>query len=160
MGEWRSRRWRGGRCHGCGTSLLTRDRPASRRARPARGMGCRVPRQPGSDNEVLAAKLSEPRRHWLGPVPLPIQRLHRFAGPPGHPVLRTTDEDEWRDDVEQMAELVDDGSELPPVIVTYRAGLLLVEDGNHRVEALRRAGARKAWVVVGFDTAQEREQFT
>src|SRR3954454_3687105 len=109
---------------------------------------------PGSDNEVLAAKLSEPRRHWLGPVPLPILRLHRFAGPPGHPVLRPTDEDEWRDDVEQMAELVDDGSELPPVIVTYRAGLLLVEDGNHRVEALRRAGARKAWVGVGLDAAE------
>src|SRR3954453_1168737 len=71
---------------------------------------------PGSDNELLATKLSEPRRHWLGPVPLPIDRLHRFAGPPGHPVLRPTYDDEWRDDVEQMAELVVDGSELPPVI--------------------------------------------
>lgn len=114
---------------------------------------------PGSDNEVLAARLSEPPRHWLGPVQLPIERLHRFAGPPGHPVLRTTGEDEWRGDVEQMAALVDDGSELPPVIVTYRAGVMLVEDGNHRVEALRRTGAREAWAVVGFDTAEEREDF-
>src|SRR4051794_41672227 len=80
---------------------------------------------PGSDNEVLAAKLSEPRRHWLGPVPLPIQRLHRFAGPPGHPVLRTTDEDEWRGDVEEMAAPVDDGSQPPPGIAPHRAGLLV-----------------------------------
>lgn len=114
---------------------------------------------PGSDNEVLAAKLSEPPRHWLGPVPLPIERLHRFAGPPGHPVLRATAEHEWRDDVEQMADLVADGSELAPIVVTYRDGALLVEDGNHRVEALRRTGARDAWAVVGFDTAEERDRF-
>lgn len=113
---------------------------------------------PGSDNEVLAAKLTEPPRHWLGPVRLPIQRLHRFAGPPGHPVLRVAKEDEWRDDVEQIAELAEDGSELPPVIVTYRDGTLLVEDGNHRVEGLRRAGAHEAWAVVGFDTAEERHR--
>ncbi len=114
---------------------------------------------PGSDNEVLAARLSEPPRHWLGPVRLPIDRLHRFAGPPGHPVLRATSEDEWRDDVGELAELVEHGSQLPPVVVTYRAGVLLVEDGNHRVEALRRTGAREAWGVVGFDTAEERAGF-
>lgn len=113
----------------------------------------------GSDNEVLAAKLSQPSRYWLGPVALPIERLHRFAGPAGHPVLRVTREDEWRDDVEQMTELVEQGSDLPPIVVTYREGVLLVEDGNHRVESLRRAGALEAWAVVGFDTVEERDRF-
>jgi hypothetical protein len=113
----------------------------------------------GSDNEVLAAKLSEPTRYWLGPVGLPIDRLHRFAGPAGHPVLRVTEEEEWRDDVEQMTELVEHGSHLPPIVVTYRSGVLLVEDGNHRVESLRRAGASEAWAVVGFDSAEDRDRF-
>jgi hypothetical protein len=114
---------------------------------------------PGSDNGGLAAKLSEPRRHWLGPVRLPIQRLHRFAGPPGHPVLRVTEREEWRDDVEQMAQSTDDASQLPPVVVTCRDGVLLLEDGNHRVEGLRRAGADDAWAVVSFDTAEQRDGF-
>src|SRR4051812_50125441 len=69
---------------------------------------------PGSDNEVLAAKLSEPPRHWLGPVPLPIDRLHRFAGPPGHPVLRPTDEDEWRGGGGEVAELLRGRGAPPP----------------------------------------------
>jgi hypothetical protein len=135
---------------------------SARRAAERDGLGDWVAEflaSPGSDNEVLAAELTEPPRHWLGPVALPLERLHRFAGPAGHPVLRVTREDEWRDDVGQMAELVDDGSELPPVVVTYRQGALLVEDGNHRVEALRRAGASEAWAVVGFDTAEDLDRF-
>jgi len=115
---------------------------------------------PGSDNEVLAAQLSEPPRFWLGPLRLPIQRLHRVAGPAGHPVLRIADEDEWRDEVEEMAEAVDDGSQLPPVIATCRSGgVLVLEDGNHRAEGLRRAGAQEAWAVVGFDTAEDRNRW-
>ncbi len=114
---------------------------------------------PGSDNEVLAAKLTDPPRHWLGPVLVPIERLHRFAGPAGHPVLRVTGEDDWRDDVDDMAEQADDPAQLPPVVVTYQDGVLVLEDGNHRVEGLRRAGAGETWAVVGFATAADRDRF-
>jgi hypothetical protein len=114
---------------------------------------------PGSDNAVLGAQLGDAGRLWLGPVQLPIERLHRFAGPPGHPVLRTAGPDEWRDDVAELAEKIDDPAALPPVVVSYRSGVLLVEDGNHRLEALREADVDEAWAVVGFASEEDRQAF-
>jgi hypothetical protein len=114
---------------------------------------------PGSDNAPLAAKLSEPPRWWLGPVQLPLDRLNRLAGPPDAPVLRPMDDDSWRDDVDEMAERIGDEWEPPPVIVTYQDGDLVLEDGNHRVEGIRRAGRECAWAVVGFEDPEERDRF-
>jgi len=115
---------------------------------------------PGSDNAPLAEKLADPPRLWIGPMRLPIDRLNRLAGPPDAPVLCPVDDDYWRDDVSEMAEQIDeDGWEPPPVIVTFQAGQLVLEDGNHRVEGLRRAGEPEAWAIVGFERAEDRDAF-
>jgi hypothetical protein len=114
---------------------------------------------PGSDNATLGQMLSDPPRHWLGPVLLPFDQLHRLAGPADHPVLCPVDDDEWRDDVEDLAEKIDDGLQPAPVVVSARGEQLVLEDGNHRVEALRRAGHREFWGVVAFDAAEERDRF-
>lgn len=114
---------------------------------------------PGSDNAPLAHKLTEPPRWWLGPVELPLDHLHRLAGPPDQPVLVPTDEEEWRDDVEEMERRVEEGWEPPPVIVSRRGEQLVLEDGNHRVESLRRAGEPLVWAVVAFEDPGERDRF-
>jgi hypothetical protein len=116
-------------------------------------------RSPGSDNAALADQLADGSRHWLGPIELPLDRLHRLAGPEGQPVLRVVDDDEWRDDVEEMRDQIEDGWEPPPLIVSYRNGQLVLEDGNHRVESLRRAGELTGWAVVAFDHADQRDRF-
>jgi hypothetical protein len=38
-------------------------------------------------------------------------------------------------------------------------GQLVVEDGNHRLEAIRRAGDDQAWAVVGFESEADRTAF-
>jgi hypothetical protein len=115
---------------------------------------------PGSDNAPLADELSKRFPFWLGPVQLPIDRLNRLAGPSDQPVLvPVDDEDWWRDDVEDMKERIERGWEPPPVVVTWKDGQLVVEDGNHRLEGLRRAGAGDAWAVVGFERQEELEAF-
>jgi hypothetical protein len=115
---------------------------------------------PGSDNAELAELLAQTPRQWIGPIELPLDRLHRLAGPPDAPVLCPVDDDFWRDDVEEMAELVEETPwEPPPVVVTFRDGQLVVEDGNHRIEALRRAGRRDAWAVVGFERGEDLDRF-
>jgi hypothetical protein len=114
---------------------------------------------PGSDNAPLADKLADPRHWWTGPMQLPIDQLHRLAGPSDHPVLEPIDEEEWRDDVDELEDKVEEGWEPPPVIVTYRNGQLVLEDGNHRVEGLRRAGEHLAWAVVGFTDQDELRSF-
>jgi hypothetical protein len=115
---------------------------------------------PGSDNPELGEQLTSRRRWWAGPVRLPLDQLNRLAGPPGAPVMREVDEDDWRDDVDELAAEIADGFEPPPVIVTHQGGQLVLEDGNHRVEALRRAGRTAAWGVVAFDDPDERDAFT
>jgi hypothetical protein len=117
---------------------------------------------PGSDNAPLAAELTEPPRWWLGPVQVPSDQLQRLAGPPDAPALVAVDDDYWRDDVDDMAQRIeddDDGWEPPPVIVTHRDGNLLLEDGNHRVEGLRRAGQHHVWAVIAFDDPETRDAF-
>jgi hypothetical protein len=107
----------------------------------------------------LAEKLSDELGWWTGPVLLPIDRLNRLAGPPGDPVLCAVDEKYWDERVDVMEELVEDGAQLPPVIVAYRGDQLFLEDGNHRVESLRQAGEEKAWAIVGFERRRDRDRF-
>jgi hypothetical protein len=114
---------------------------------------------PGSDNEPLALKLSAELRWWAGPVLLPIDQLHRLAGPPGEPVLCPVDDEYWDDRVDAMETQLEEGAELSPVIVSRRGDHLVVEDGNHRIEGLRRAGETMTWAVVGFADAQDCESF-
>lgn len=114
---------------------------------------------PGSDNAPLAEILAERPNNWTGPVQLPIDQLGRLAGPPGHPVLEEVEEHEWRDDVEDLKERVEEGWEPPPLVVTCRDGQFLVEDGNHRIEGMRRAGVEEAWSIVNFEDPAERDRF-
>ena len=114
---------------------------------------------PGSDNAPLADQLSNPPRAWLGPLLLRIDQLHRLAGPPGHPVLCPVDESFWRDDVDDLEEKVAEGWEPPPMVVTFRDDQLVLEDGHHRVEGIRRAGEDEVWCVVSFESPEERDRF-
>ena len=116
-------------------------------------------RSPGSDNAALADQLSEKLRCWLGPVRVPLDQLHRLAGPPGAPVMQEVDDDEWRDDVDDLSQRIQEGLEPVPVIVSRNDDQLVLEDGNHRVEAIRRAGADQAWAVIGFEDPEERDRF-
>jgi hypothetical protein len=114
---------------------------------------------PGSDNALLAERLADGDPVWIGPVRLPISDLNRLAGPAGEPVLEVVEEDEWRDDVEEMKEKIDDGWEPAPMVVSYRDDQFVLEDGNHRTESLRQAGEDEAWAVVRFDDEEQRDRF-
>ena len=113
---------------------------------------------PGSDNAALAETLSECKRWWLGPVRLPFSRLNRVGGPPDQPTLDRLDDDDI-ETVEGMTDSIEDGWDPPPAIVSMRGDQLVVEDGNHRIEGLRRAGERSGWCVVGFDDREQRDRF-
>ena len=124
------------------------------RTRRASASGWRTFASPGSDNGPLAAQLTDRPRWWLGPALVPLHQLNRLAGPPDHPVLSAVDDDDWRDDVDDLAQKVRGGA--LPVIASYREGRLILEDGNHRVEGVRCSGADETWTVIGFDDPEAR----
>jgi ParB-like nuclease domain len=115
-------------------------------------------RSPGSDNAVLGAELRSELASWYGPVKLPFDELQRLAGPPDQPALVPLGDDDL-ERVDDMQESLDDGWEPPPIIVSYEDGEFVVEDGNHRIEGLRRAGYSEYWSVVGFSDEGERQRF-
>ncbi len=113
---------------------------------------------PGSDNAELARTLASEINEWTGPVSLPFDKLNRLAGPPDQPTLDRLDEDDL-ETVEGMQESIEEGWTPAPLVVTLRGEQLVVEDGNHRIEGLRRAGKTEYWAVVGFTDAAERDRF-
>jgi phosphoglycolate phosphatase-like HAD superfamily hydrolase len=111
----------------------------------------------GSDNATLAAGLAAEPHWWLGPVELPVERLERLAGPEDD-VPCAIEPDEWAADVGEMRSSLEEGWRPPPILVQHRDGRFLVEDGNHRLEALRRAGASAVWAVIWCDDPADRDR--
>ena len=58
-----------------------------------------------------------------------------------------------------MQESIDDGWEPPPLLAEWQDGRLLLQDGNHRYEALVRDGVAYAWTLVYFPGLDERDRF-
>jgi hypothetical protein len=112
----------------------------------------------GSDNATLAAGLAQRPHRWFGPIELPLDELVRLAGPESEAVC-TIEPEEWEDDVESMEAEVSDGWQPPPLLAELRGDQLLVQDGNHRYEALQRAGESTAWVIVWADDADDGDRF-
>lgn len=104
----------------------------------------------GSDNATLAAGLAQRPHRWWGPLRVDLDHLVRLAGPEDE-VECPIEPEEWEDDVESMEAEVEEGWEPPPLLAELRSGELLVQDGNHRYEALLRAGESSAWVIVWSD---------
>jgi hypothetical protein len=114
---------------------------------------------PGSDNTALAEQLTNDLNWWTGPWEVPINQLNRLAGPPGDPVLCPVADEDWDDRVDEMAERAKTGWEPPPVILSYQESKLVLEDGNHRAESMRRAGRQQVWAIVGFADQEDCERF-
>jgi hypothetical protein len=112
----------------------------------------------GSDNEVLAAALAQERHWWLGPLQIPVDDLVRLAGPEDE-ALCVIEPDAWEGDVDAMTDSLDDGWQPPPLLAEYQEGRLVLQDGNHRFEALVRADESHAWTLVYFDDPHDREDF-
>ena len=112
----------------------------------------------GSDNAVLAAALAQDRHWWVGPIEVRLDELERLAGPEAD-VLVPIAPAQWEGDVGEMEESLDHGWEPPPLLAEYQDGRLLLQDGNHRYEALTRAEAETAWVLVFFRDEAERDAF-
>jgi hypothetical protein len=113
----------------------------------------------GSDNAVLAAALAQKEHWWLGPMKVPLDDLVRLAGPEDD-ALVPIGEDEWEGDVGEMAQSLEEGWLPPPLLAEYQDGRLLLQDGNHRYEALQREGEPDAWVLIFFEDPAARDRFT
>ena len=100
--------------------------------------------------------LLEPRRYHA-PVRMPLSALCRCCGPEPEMAFRV-ERAGFERRVEALMSTLRVGEwDMPPLIVQRDAdGRLTLNDGNHRLEALRRVGAEAAWVLV-WETASMEE---
>lgn len=101
-------------------------------------------------NNVLFADglLLAPRRYHT-PVRMPMSGLTRCCGPEPDMAFQV-DRAAFERRVEALMETLRLGEwDMPPLIVQRHAdGRLTLNNGNHRLEALRRLGVEDAWVLV------------
>ncbi|MFZ5814582.1 MAG: chromosome partitioning protein ParB [Bacillota bacterium] len=110
------------------------------------------------NNLPMSDGLRLQRRYWIGPVVLPLARIQRCCGP--EPTMEyVVDKDGWEQRVHGMIEGLRRGWAPPPFIAQfYEDGTFSLRDGNHRHEALRRAGREGYWCVIWCDSEALRQE--
>ncbi|MGE5675417.1 MAG: hypothetical protein ACM3XM_16325 [Mycobacterium leprae] len=105
------------------------------------------------NNRPMSDGLRLQERFWIGPLQLPLERMERCCGPePG--MEYRMNPDSWEERVGAMVRSMAEGWTPPPLIAQFGADRRLsVRDGNHRHEAVRRAGLSSYWCVIWCDSA-------
>ena len=114
-------------------------------------------------HQRLGAWFNRAERFWVGPVEMPLSRLIRRLGPEEAMPWKEPCED-WERRVTSIQRAVAHPGDMPPMIaraVRDEAGAfqLLLNDGAHRHEALKRLGETTFWVLIWFDSAALRRAF-
>lgn len=106
------------------------------------------------DNEGLSEGLKLRQRYWVGPIEVQTAVLDRVVGPePDREYVEN--EVWWNQNIGQIAERLEDGWDMPPLIVENRNGLLSVRDGNHRLGALQKLKRETCHVIIWDDNGEE-----
>lgn len=98
------------------------------------------------NNVAFSEGLKLQKRYWLGPILYDLEKINRCCGPEEDIKFHEPTEN-WEKTVQKMMELIQNGWDMPPLIVNHDKGQLEINDGNHRHEALMRSGIEKFWVI-------------
>lgn len=64
--------------------------------------------------------------------------------------------DAWEARVATLAQrMINTPTELPPLIVEYRRGKLVICDGNTRYAVMQRRGWQACWVVIWYNSEED-----
>lgn len=106
------------------------------------------------NNLALSEGLKLQKRFWLGPVLISVDKLIRCCGPE-EDMEYYNEPKGWEIHINKFCDLINNGWEYPPLIAEHDSGKLIIRDGNHRHEALRRMGIEKCWVIIWDSNNQE-----
>ena len=112
-------------------------------------------RGPGRNLPFSEGLTLQPRR-FRGPLEVPLRSLQRGCGPEPEMPFRESSE-LWEQAVDYFARLPEPIEAFPPLIVSYRQGVLVINDGNHRHEAFARRGFQSCWIIVWYPSVDEFE---
>jgi hypothetical protein len=106
-------------------------------------------------NDALLKRLRRQQRWWRGPIETAHADLVRICGPESHMEYRV-DTHAWERHVSLLQQgLPNNRLRVPPLIVEYRGETLIICDGAHRYEAMRRLGWQTCWIVIWYDSEEQ-----
>jgi len=94
------------------------------------------------------------KRYWIGPVSIELSRLERCCGPEDGMIYHVPHE-VWKERIECIALGLVDAKSLPPLIVEWRDGNLIVCDGSHRHAAMSLKGWTTCFVVIWCNSEED-----
>lgn len=99
------------------------------------------------DNRAFSEGLKLQKRYWIGPLLIELNKLKRCCGP--EPEMQFVDSAEaWEKHISKFQELIRNNWDMPPLIVQHLEDQLVINDGNHRWEAMKREKFDKCWVII------------
>ena len=109
------------------------------------------------DNKPFSEGLKLQKRYWLKPLFIELGKLRRCCGP--EPEMQfVVPTDGWESHITYFQSLIQDGWNMPPLIAYNESDYLIVNDGNHRLEAMKREGIEKCWVIIWESNSAENLQ--
>lgn len=99
------------------------------------------------DNKPFSEGLKLQKRYWLGPLLIELDKLRRCCGPELE-MQFVVPSDGWENHITNFQSLIRSGWNIPPLIAYNEGEYLIVNDGNHRLEAMKREGIEKCWVII------------
>ena len=105
-------------------------------------------------NSGLSDGLKLQKRYWRGPLKLSLDDIIRTCGPEPAMKYRVSQQD-WDTRTNSIADSLETLEALPPFILQYVNGELILCDGNHRYGALRKSGWPDCWAFIWYDSQEE-----
>lgn len=94
------------------------------------------------------------KRYWIGPVSIELSILERCCGPEDGMIYHVPT-DVWKERIETIALGLVDVQSLPPLIVEWREGHLIVRDGSHRHGAMSLKGWTACFAVIWCNSEED-----
>ncbi len=99
------------------------------------------------DNIPFSTGLKLEKRIFLGPIKMPLSLFKRCCGPEKH-LKYIIDKDGFEQKVEAIQKRFKNGWDMPPLIINYIHDEFVLNDGNHRYEALIREKVEEYYVII------------
>lgn len=113
----------------------------------------------GEGNNIEFSKgLKLNYRQYYGPVKMKLDLFERCCGPEETMMYRVAEEP-FEENIRMMVKDIEAGWDIPPLIVNYVDKKFVINDGNHRFEALKRTGVNEYYIVLWTTEASEMDDF-
>ena len=100
-----------------------------------------------TDNTKFVEFIKKRKEAWSGPKEIELDAVERRCGPEKG-MQWCEPEDVFNKKVNEMISRIKKGWGVPPFILWYMDGELIMADGAHRHEALKRLGYKKHWAII------------